>query len=535
MTCLLKKKGKFKIVSFDANHNHALVRTPVKHMSKINYKLGIPIKATMQLMSREVADSRSISDYGLFGDVICFDTMYRTNEYGRPFAPILGVNHHKQTVVFSAALLYDESADSFSWLFEAFLEAMSGKKPKTILTNQPAAMAEAISKIFNESHHRLCVWHIYQNAATNLSHYEDEEEWLYGWNDMIEKYDLKGHKWLKDLFAMKEKWALVYRIHTFTANMMSTQRSERMNNVLKKYLKPNDANTPMLLINVEMLRHAAEIYAPEVYRLFQKEYMCILNYNIYKVSKSGMIYEYKVTYNGGKPQEHFVKFKALIEGITCSCMNFSFVGILCCRALKVLDKKNVKRIPHDYIFKGNGHARESMGRRYSHLCHNFCEIASLTVEHEKFTTYAHECLVDMLKGLEEMKKKKIGQILDGESVASKQKGQAFDGESGASEHKEMIQLDDKCEVIAREVKRKTIVGRPRSRFKDPLGRPGTYMNFGTQVSFPSTNISGSCIENGTQVPFFCPFPKSHNSIPLIQHFQVWKPNRTEPNRKKNYI
>lgn len=96
--------------------------------------------------------------------------MYWTNEYGRPFAPIIGVNHRKQTVVFSAALLYDESADSFSWLFEAFLEAMSRKQPKTILTNQPAAMAEAISKNFNESHHRLCVWHIYQNAATNLSH-----------------------------------------------------------------------------------------------------------------------------------------------------------------------------------------------------------------------------------------------------------------------------------------------------------------------------------------------------------------------------
>ncbi|KAM1584467.1 hypothetical protein ACFX1Z_037443 [Malus domestica] len=91
------------------------------------------------------ADSRSISDYGLFGDVICFDTMYRTNEYGRPFAPILGVNHHKQTVVFGAALLYEESVDSFTWLFETFLEAMSRKQPKTTLTDQSAAMAKAIS------------------------------------------------------------------------------------------------------------------------------------------------------------------------------------------------------------------------------------------------------------------------------------------------------------------------------------------------------------------------------------------------------
>ncbi|XP_010513339.1 PREDICTED: protein FAR1-RELATED SEQUENCE 5-like [Camelina sativa] len=55
------------------------------------------------------ADDRSISDYNLFGDVVCFDTTYKTNEYDRPFAPFVGVNHHKQTVVFGAALLYDET------------------------------------------------------------------------------------------------------------------------------------------------------------------------------------------------------------------------------------------------------------------------------------------------------------------------------------------------------------------------------------------------------------------------------------------
>ncbi|KAM2175072.1 hypothetical protein ACFX1Q_034515 [Malus domestica] len=40
MTCLLKKNGKFNIVSFDAGHNHALVQTPMKHMLKINCKMS---------------------------------------------------------------------------------------------------------------------------------------------------------------------------------------------------------------------------------------------------------------------------------------------------------------------------------------------------------------------------------------------------------------------------------------------------------------------------------------------------------------
>ncbi|KAK9284913.1 hypothetical protein L1049_024094 [Liquidambar formosana] len=68
MTCLLQKNGKFKIISFNAKHNHELIRTPMKHMLKINRgmstaqklhaddaeKSAIPLKATVELMSREV-------------------------------------------------------------------------------------------------------------------------------------------------------------------------------------------------------------------------------------------------------------------------------------------------------------------------------------------------------------------------------------------------------------------------------------------------------------------------------------------------
>jgi hypothetical protein len=41
-------------------------------------------------------------------------------------------------------LLYDETIESFVWLFETFLEAMFGKKPITIFTDQDAAMSAAI-------------------------------------------------------------------------------------------------------------------------------------------------------------------------------------------------------------------------------------------------------------------------------------------------------------------------------------------------------------------------------------------------------
>jgi zinc finger SWIM domain-containing protein 3 len=45
------------------------------------------------------ADERSLLDYEYFGDVICFNSTYKTNSYGRHFSPFVGVNHHRQTII----------------------------------------------------------------------------------------------------------------------------------------------------------------------------------------------------------------------------------------------------------------------------------------------------------------------------------------------------------------------------------------------------------------------------------------------------
>ncbi|WCJ38214.1 FAR1-related sequence 5 [Euphorbia peplus] len=154
------------------------------------------------------ADAKMKVDYDYFGDVVCFDTTYRKNKEGRPFAMFVGVNNHKQTLIFGAALLYDETAETFKWLFDTFVNAMSGKKPKSILTDQDLAMTKALATQWPESHHRLCIWHIYQNAAKNLKFvfekfkdfakdfssivydYEHVEDFLIAWDKMLEKYEL---------------------------------------------------------------------------------------------------------------------------------------------------------------------------------------------------------------------------------------------------------------------------------------------------------------------------------------------------------
>jgi zinc finger SWIM domain-containing protein 3 len=109
-------------------------------------------------------------DYKCFGDAVSFDTTFQTNKFEMPFAPLLGTNHHKQTIIFGAALLFDETIPSFIWFFKTFLIAMGGKHLSTIFTDQDAAMVGAIAYVFPNISHCLCLWHIYLNASKHLSH-----------------------------------------------------------------------------------------------------------------------------------------------------------------------------------------------------------------------------------------------------------------------------------------------------------------------------------------------------------------------------
>ena len=67
------------------------------------------------------ADSKMIVDYAYFGDVIKFDTTFRTNKEYRSFGMFVGFNQFRVTEVFGAPLMYDEIFESFKWLFNAFL------------------------------------------------------------------------------------------------------------------------------------------------------------------------------------------------------------------------------------------------------------------------------------------------------------------------------------------------------------------------------------------------------------------------------
>jgi zinc finger SWIM domain-containing protein 3 len=179
--------------------------------------------------------------------------------------------------VFGAALLYDETFDSFKWLFEAFLKAHNGQQPKAFYTDQDVSMGKTVAQVFGETWHGLCTFHKMQNAIKHLHEEKNEEEkkdknkkakkkvtteeeteeeailsdfsaCMFEYEDIADIAELEQNfnlirqkvskqTWLDSIYKLKEKWAACYMKEVFTLGMSSTQLSESLNNHLKIHFK----------------------------------------------------------------------------------------------------------------------------------------------------------------------------------------------------------------------------------------------------------------------------------------------------------
>ncbi|XP_059669324.1 protein FAR1-RELATED SEQUENCE 5-like [Cornus florida] len=286
-------------------------------------------------------DSRMKIDYGHFGDVITFDTTYKLVQSNRPFAAFLGLNHHRETAVFGLALMYDETANSFAWLFDSFLNAMSGKAPQTILTDQDGAMAKALAQ----------------------------------------DYNVVGNTWLNNLFGLREKWGYPFVEHWFTAGMRTTQLSGSLNSCLKEYLtrkmsipdffmhvdrllsdkqyKEYQAEygllskLPRLKQNCPILKQVGNMYTLKIFELFQDQFIeaCVVaTVEGTSFDENGLRVS-RVSVHDGSMDRTVTRWD---DGfLSCSCGKYAMEGILCSHVLKVLkdDTQYFKELPSMYILK----------------------------------------------------------------------------------------------------------------------------------------------------------------------------------------
>ncbi|TVU51116.1 hypothetical protein EJB05_02523, partial [Eragrostis curvula] len=337
-------------------------------------------------------------DYKSFGNVVTFDTTYRTNLYNMPFGLFVGVNNHFQSTVFGGVLLTSETTKDFEWAFSQFLSIMGGKAPVTILTDQCAAMEAAAKTTIPSARHRWCRWHVLKKAKEYLGHvyskyntFKKEFHHLItyvtsrrrfelGWISLLHQYNLGGNRYLKRLFRKRAKWAKPYFMGVFCAGMTSTQRSESANHMLKKYI-PRAA--PMHLFvrkfsefqydrqdqedkekhltklkqkathfNVPIEKHAKEVYTRTMLGHFLRELYESGAYAIADTSVDGkFILVHTSEDNDPAACKTEVKLAADKKRISCKCGLYEHMGMLCHHQLKVLVHLDQRSIPEHNLMK----------------------------------------------------------------------------------------------------------------------------------------------------------------------------------------
>ncbi|XP_028090033.1 protein FAR1-RELATED SEQUENCE 5-like [Camellia sinensis] len=204
------------------------------------YELFVQLDCEEQISNIFWADTQMIMDYAQFGDVVTFDTTYKLNNEHKHFGSFVEFNHHRETVIFSAALMYDETVESFTWLFQIFLEAMSNKAPKTIFTYQDAAIAKAIPIVIPDTNHRL-----FGMSTTQLSK---------SFNAFLMDYLNCDHN-LMEFFMHFERVLYEKRYKELEAEYNLSQK------------------LPKVSIPTLMLEQVAEIYTKTIFEEFQNEYV----------------------------------------------------------------------------------------------------------------------------------------------------------------------------------------------------------------------------------------------------------------------
>ncbi|KAH9668083.1 protein FAR1-RELATED SEQUENCE 5 [Citrus sinensis] len=335
-------------------------------------------------------DGGARADYALFGDVLAFDATYRTNAYRKPFVVLLGINHHRRSIVFGFALLSDETEHTYTWLLQTFLLAMEGKQPKTVITDGDKAMRNAISNKFLEAHHRLCCWHLGRNAQANVN--KDftadfqrcmlrpytEEQFEVKWKEIVQRHNVESHEWVMKMYREKAMWAEAYLRGKFFGGMRSTQRSEGLNAYLNHYVNiklrliafvkqmdrlidrqrevegKDDYDSkevrPVLITHMKPFEAAAtEAYTRAMFRLvrdqiLQEGMLIAVEVASEDNSKSFRVKKWKVS-----EDECRVHIQGTWDTVSCTCLMMETVGIPCSHLFAVMKVENLEVIPRCMI------------------------------------------------------------------------------------------------------------------------------------------------------------------------------------------
>ncbi|CAL4934463.1 unnamed protein product [Urochloa decumbens] len=344
------------------------------------------------------ADVDSRLDYASHGDVVVFDTTYRTNKYGAAFVPFLGLSRHRTPVIFGCGVLSDPSLDSYIWLLRTFMLSAAGQaRPRSLITDGGDAVAAAVRIVFPESSHRICSWHVERAADEHLFRGSPAARDAFmslalddatcsppafeeRWRGFVAAHGAAAanRRWLDAMHAKRELWAAAFARDGFFLGMASDQRTEclatrlhaglREGMSLRDMVAHADACARALRRDVAALdaeadrsrvelatahrgleEHAARRFTPANFYLVREEIVAVDGFEVVKTVARGHPMFGKKVYVVGLKQRWGVFFHVECSGggdaVKCSCRKMEREGLPCRHIFCVMIHNNSSRIP----------------------------------------------------------------------------------------------------------------------------------------------------------------------------------------------
>ncbi|XP_041005756.1 putative protein FAR1-RELATED SEQUENCE 10 [Juglans microcarpa x Juglans regia] len=327
----------------------------------------------------------SVRAYSVFGDVVTFDTTYRSITYGLLLGVWFGIDNNGKAIFFGCVLLQEENSRSFTWALQTFVRFMGGQHPQTILTDIDSGLGDAIARELPNTKHVICIWHILSKLSSWFSlplgsqyadfkadfdvlcHLESVEDFEHQWNLLVARFGLVSDKHIALLFLYRASWPLSFIRSYFVARMLTAEFSQSLDSFLKRILNAqtclqaffeqvgiatnlqNQTREGMQYMHIRTCmpieEHARSILTPYAFNVLQHEIVLSLQYGTTEMTNGSHLVRHYRKMDG----DFLVIWIPEDEQIHCSCKEYEHSGILCRHSLRVLTMKNYFELPEKYF------------------------------------------------------------------------------------------------------------------------------------------------------------------------------------------
>ena len=322
-----------------------------------------------------------IQNFHRNGQLLVMDGTCKTNRYDMNLFLITGVDHHGNSSIMAVSLLKNSDEYSYSWILESLREAVGNEafnSIRSVMTDGEQSITNAVDAAMRNVKRLRCRWHIEQNIlahAQSLSkpslqsfieafhHCENSsssESFHERWNDLMQNYPSISAYMRENIYTTRQHWCSAWTSKCLSFNAHTTQRSESMNNVIKRMGAADDWSVYDLLVAIRTLvenqdsvrsgkdevqlktkRHSMEMFknCTNFAHTIATQYFSF-DLIMSAVAVNGSDTDYIVTeINNARTMEYAVSVTS--TAVTCSC-NFPTKWLLPCRHVIEANKLALK-------------------------------------------------------------------------------------------------------------------------------------------------------------------------------------------------